>query len=112
VRAKRGTPVVAETGIEAAIERASTTRFDLVICDLVMLEVSGFEVVASLKAGGRSQSTPILILTAQTLTAADRARLGHHILGIITKGPDATAGLRDWLVQAIPPDRRSEPNAA
>ena len=95
-----------------AIELASQGRFDLVICDLVMPEVDGFEVVASLKANPKSEATPILILTAQTLTEADRARLGDHILGIVTKGPEATSGLRQWLNRAIPPARRSDRDAA
>ncbi|HLY13073.1 MAG TPA: response regulator, partial [Candidatus Limnocylindrales bacterium] len=100
-----------ETG-RRAIELGQSNRFDLVICDLVMPEVSGFEVVAALKDNGQSQATPILILTAQKLSEADRARLGNHILGIITKGPDATSGLRDWLVQAIPARPRRARDAA
>lgn len=77
-----------------------------------MPDVDGFEVVASLQATPPARTPPILILTAQTLTDADRARLGDHILGIVTKGSDTTAGLREWLTRAIPPGRRSDRDAA
>jgi signal transduction histidine kinase/CheY-like chemotaxis protein len=96
----------------AAIDLARREAFDLVICDLVMPEVDGFEVVASLKKDPRATTTPILILTAHELTAADKARLGDHILGIVAKGPEAAAGLRDWLRTAIPPKTRSKSSAA
>ena len=96
----------------AAIDLARREAFDLVICDLVMPEVDGFEVVASLKADPRATATPILILTSHELTAADKARLGDHILGIVAKGPEAVAGLRDWLRTAIPPDAGSKSSAA
>jgi len=95
-----------------AIELARRERFDLVICDLVMPDVDGFEVVASLQAGPPAEAPPILILTAQVLTDADRARLGDHILGIVTKGSETTTGLREWLTRAIPPGRRSDRDAA
>jgi CheY-like chemotaxis protein len=77
-----------------------------------MPEVDGFEVVASLKADPRATATPILILTAHELSATDKARLGNHILGIVAKGPEAVAGLRDWLRTAIPPDAGSKSSAA
>ncbi|MGH2513183.1 MAG: response regulator [Candidatus Limnocylindrales bacterium] len=102
-----GFTVECVTSGRLAIERASQQQFDLVICDLVMPEVDGFEVVASLKANPGSAATPILILTAQTLTDADRARLGEHVLGIVSKGPETSAGLREWLNRAVPPARRS-----
>ena len=95
-----------------AIELGQANRFDLVICDLVMPEVSGFEVVTALKGGGRSTATPILILTGQTLTEADRARLGDQILGVVTKGAEATVGLREWLVRAVPTTRKRTRDAA
>ena len=35
------------------------------------------------------------------LTAADKRRLNGQILGVISKGDGAAAGLRDWLGHAL-----------
>ena len=69
----------------------------LVICDLVMPDIDGFEVVASLKADPATRDVPILVVTAHDLTAADKLRLNGQILGVVSKGEGAAAGLRDWL---------------
>jgi signal transduction histidine kinase/CheY-like chemotaxis protein len=85
-----------------ALELVRRDRFDFVICDLVMPELSGFDVVAALQADPRTRDLPILILTAREVTNADKARLNGRILGIAGKGVTGENGLRSWLAQAIP----------
>jgi signal transduction histidine kinase/CheY-like chemotaxis protein len=92
-----GFDVVRATGGRAAIELAMAEPFDLVVCDLLMPEVDGFDVVTALKSDPSTRETPILVLTAHTLTDADKVRLNGQILGIVDKGEDAAAGLRRWL---------------
>ena len=53
----------------------------------------------ALKAEHSSREVPILILTAHTLTDADKVRLNGQILGIVEKGDDGAAGLRRWLAR-------------
>ena len=75
---------------------------DLVICDLLMPGVDGFEVVGRLQADRATADIPILVLTGHELSAADKARLNGRILGVVEKGATAGNGLRDWLSRVVP----------
>jgi CheY-like chemotaxis protein len=72
-----------------------------VICDLLMPDVDGFEVIAQLKASPATAMTPILVLTGRELTDADKQRLNGRVIGVCQKGPDAGAALVDWLGTAV-----------
>jgi signal transduction histidine kinase/DNA-binding response OmpR family regulator len=95
----------AESGREG-IDRARAEAFELIVCDLVMPDLDGFDVVAALKADQATREIPILILTAHSMTDADRNRLNGQILGIVEKGEEGAEGLRRWLARLAPP--RSE----
>jgi CheY-like chemotaxis protein len=97
-----GFDVVRADGGMAAIAIARAERPDLVICDLVMPDLDGFGVVAALKADPATAAIPIIILTGYDLTAADKRRLNGKVLRIVSKGSDAQAGLRAWLIRADP----------
>jgi signal transduction histidine kinase/DNA-binding response OmpR family regulator len=86
-------------GGREGIDRARSGAFDLIVCDLIMPDVDGFGVVTALKADPASRDTPILILTAHTLSDADKVRLNGQILGIVEKGEEGAAGLRRWLAR-------------
>jgi CheY-like chemotaxis protein/signal transduction histidine kinase len=58
------------------IERSENIA--LVILDLLMPGVDGFDVLAKLKKSKRSQDIPVVIYTGKKLTAKDRSRLSHH----------------------------------
>jgi CheY-like chemotaxis protein len=67
------------------IEMASVSRPDLILLDLIMPEISGFEVVDALRADARTHDIPIIIITAKQLTAEDRTTLNGHVLAILQK---------------------------
>jgi signal transduction histidine kinase/CheY-like chemotaxis protein len=92
-------------GLDLAIE----LRPDLVICDLLMPEIDGFEVVARLHENPATSAIPILILTAHELTESDKARLNGRVLGVVDKGESAARGLREWLSRVIPEVIRADP---
>ena len=73
---------------------------DLVICDLVMPDMDGFEVVSRLSASEMPKDVPILILTGQTLTDADRDRLNGKVMEVMQKGDDFRPALSRWLRRA------------
>jgi signal transduction histidine kinase/DNA-binding response OmpR family regulator len=86
---------------------------DLVICDLVMPEMDGFEVVNRLALSDMPKDVPILILTAQDLTAADRERLNGKVAAVMAKDGDPRPALASWLRRAAAASgRRSTPAAA
>ena len=102
-----GARLVTADGGRAGLERAREGGLDLVICDLLMPEVDGFEVIAQLKAREETAATPILVLTGHELTAADKERLNGQVIGFCEKGPNAGSALRSWLAAAIRPAPRA-----
>jgi CheY-like chemotaxis protein len=98
-----GFDVVVAGGGREGIDRAVAEPFDLVVCDLLMPDVDGFDVVSGLKANASTSDVPILILTAHTITEAEKTRLNGQILGIVDKGDEAVEGLRRWLARQLPP---------
>jgi CheY-like chemotaxis protein len=95
-----GYDVIEAAGGREALSRVADGSIDLVVCDLVMPDIDGFELIARLKGNPKTAPIPIVVCTAQDLSAEDKARLNGKILGIVTKGDDARDGLRDWLARA------------
>ena len=63
--ARDGYPVgLAATG-EEALKKARRERFDLIVLDLMLPGMDGFEVAKALKADSRTNSVPIIMLTAK-----------------------------------------------
>ena len=69
-----------------AIETARTMRPDLIVLDLMMPDVSGFDVVHSLSADPETASIPVIIVTAKEITLDDRARLHDQVSAVMEKG--------------------------
>jgi CheY-like chemotaxis protein len=67
------------------IEQALRNKPDLVILDLMMPGVDGFEVIAALRRDKDMSRVPILVHTAKTLTAEDRHRLQGKVESIVEK---------------------------
>jgi signal transduction histidine kinase/CheY-like chemotaxis protein len=92
----------ASSGAEG-LRLARTHGADLVICDLMMPDVDGFEVVGQLNESVATSSIPILVLTAHDLSHADKERLNGRVLGIASKTAVGANGLSDWLSRVLPP---------
>lgn len=84
VRAEGHAVEIAESG-PVALAQIARRRPDVLILDLMMPEMNGFEVVECLRAESATADLPILIHTSKDLTAEDRAQLGQHVQGISTK---------------------------
>lgn len=79
------------SGISKAIEENP----DLIILDLLMPNMSGFDVVKALREHPQARDIPIIIITAKDLTAEDREALNSKVKSIIQKGEDAKKRLMD-----------------
>jgi CheY-like chemotaxis protein len=77
--------VVRAYGGQEAIDRARDKRPDLILLDLMMPEVSGFNVVDALRGDPRMSAIPIIVVTAKLLDAAERIALDGRVRGIIDK---------------------------
>ena len=80
-----------------ALDAARRQSPDLVILDLMMPGMNGFEVASSLKADEATRKIPIVVLTAKDMNEDDRARLNGNVASVVRKGGDATAQLVEWI---------------
>jgi CheY-like chemotaxis protein len=78
--------VIRAYGGQQAIDAARAELPDLIVLDLMMPDVSGFDVVEALRANPGTSRIPILIVTAKQITAEDRAKLNGSVAAIVEKG--------------------------
>jgi signal transduction histidine kinase/DNA-binding response OmpR family regulator len=86
----------AENG-QIALARLAEWRPDIIVLDLMMPEMDGFEFLAALRDRTEWHDIPVLVVTARDLTPEDRSRLTGGVKRIIPKG---TSG-RDELLREV-----------
>ena len=90
----------AENG-RVALECMERERPRLIVLDLMMPEMDGFEFVARVRKKLEWRSIPIVVLTAYDLSAKERRRLNGYVETILQKGGDSREALllqlRDFL---------------
>ena len=91
-----GFKVTLAAGGREAIELARSRKPDVVMLDLLMPEVNGFDVVEALGKHEATSSIPIMVLTAKHLTEADIDQLNGHVSTVIRRG---STGAADVLKQ-------------
>jgi CheY-like chemotaxis protein len=77
--------ILRASGGREAIDTARIELPDLIVLDLLMPDVSGFDVVEALKEHANTARIPILVVTSKEMTQADRARLNGQIAAIVEK---------------------------
>jgi CheY-like chemotaxis protein len=82
----------AENG-QAAVEALAAGRVDVIILDLMMPKMDGFEFLDELRSRLDWQDIPVVVITAKDLTQEDRDRLNGGVERIIQKS-DRDAMLR------------------
>jgi len=75
----------AENG-RAALEALDESRPALILLDLRMPEMDGFEFLEALGERPGGAGIPVVVLTAMDLTLEDRARLNGGVERILSKG--------------------------
>jgi CheY-like chemotaxis protein len=68
-----------------ALDRIAQSPPDLVLLDLMMPEMDGFEFLDELRRGERGRGIPIVVITAKDLTADDHRRLNGSVERILQK---------------------------
>ncbi|VIO72005.1 response regulator [Bradyrhizobium ivorense] len=101
----------AENG-RVALARLAEVRPDVIVVDLLMPEMDGFELLDALRSNGAWRDIPALVLTAKDLTDDDRTRLNVGIERILQKRDrhELLGEVRDVLDRCI--ERRRGENVA
>jgi CheY-like chemotaxis protein/nitrogen-specific signal transduction histidine kinase len=106
--APAGFTVLRAGGGREGIDMATSQMPNLILLDLMMPGLSGFDVVEALRTKEQTRSIPIMVLTAKTLTEDDKRALNGQVAAIFQRnsvaGPELTAWLRGIVAKRhIPP---------
>jgi CheY-like chemotaxis protein len=94
-------------GGSEAIQLAQRLRPDLILLDLMMPDVNGFEVVEALQRDIHTASIPILIVTAKQITEQDRMLLNSNagkVINVLEKSGFNRAGFITEVRRALRPN--------
>ena len=69
-----------------ALDQMQVSQPDLVLLDLMMPEMDGFEFIEEMKKAPLWQSIPVVVVTAKDLSSEDRMRLNGSVQQILQKG--------------------------
>jgi CheY-like chemotaxis protein len=97
-------PVLARSGREA-LETLARTDVDLVIIDLMMPEMSGFELILRIKENPRLDNLPLVVLTARDLTEQDYDLLQRKTTAVFLKSTSWKEELLHRLNSVLRPNQ-------
>jgi signal transduction histidine kinase/DNA-binding LacI/PurR family transcriptional regulator/AraC-like DNA-binding protein/DNA-binding LytR/AlgR family response regulator len=78
----------------------------LVLLDLMMPEMDGMTMLQNMQADKRLQGIPVIVLTAQSLTAEEMARLNQSVAAVLSKGVFTTQETITHVEQALARHKR------
>jgi len=83
---KQGWTVIESENGRVALECMAEGLPDLILLDLMMPEMDGFQFVDQIRTREDWRSVPIIVITAKDLDEEDRQRLNGYVEGILQKG--------------------------
>ncbi len=83
------------------LEKVAEAIPSLILLDLMMPEMDGFEFVSRLRANERYRSIPIVVLTAMTLTPEEKKQLSEHVTKIAYKASTSWTALISELAKIV-----------
>ena len=81
-----GWKVIEADNGRTALERVADQTPNVILLDLMMPEMDGFEFVEQLRLRPEGRSVPIIAITAKDLTTEERAQLSGQVSDILQKG--------------------------
>jgi CheY-like chemotaxis protein/anti-sigma regulatory factor (Ser/Thr protein kinase) len=91
----------AENG-RVALARLTEARPDIIMLDLMMPEMDGFEFLVEMRSRAEWQDIPVLVVTAKDLTAEERSRLNGDVERVLQKGGAELDELLREIGRALP----------
>jgi CheY-like chemotaxis protein len=98
------TVIEAENG-RVALERMTERQPELILLDLMMPEMDGFQFLDEIRKRKDWHAIPVIVVTAKELSAEDRQRLNGSVEKILQKGAysreDLIREVRDMVTASI-----------
>jgi PAS domain S-box-containing protein len=94
------TVIEAENG-RAAMDRLKNNEPNLILLDLAMPEMDGFEFLTVLRNDGVHASIPVIVLTSKDLTVSERSQLTGRVEKIVQKGEYSRVALLREVKQLV-----------
>jgi CheY-like chemotaxis protein len=110
--APAGYAVVRAPSGEDGVRLVCQERPGVVLLDLVMPDMDGFEVIERLRGTEATADVPIVVLTSKELSRRDRERLSGRIDYLAQKGTLSRAALLDLVARLGEPRVPNEPEDA
>jgi len=82
---KEGWRVIEADNGRVALDFVSRSRPDVILLDLLMPEMDGFEFVEQLRQKSEYQTIPVVVVTAKDITDEDRRRLNGYVKKFLQK---------------------------
>jgi CheY-like chemotaxis protein len=83
---KEGWKVTEAENGRVGLARISEQVPQIILLDLMMPEMDGFEFVSQIRKSDQWRAIPIIVVTAKDLTTEDRLRLNGYVENILQKG--------------------------
>ena len=100
--------LLASDGVEG-VAKAIEEHPDLIVLDLLMPRINGFDVIKSLHERPETRNIPIIICTVKELTAEDKEILNSKVKSIVQKGENAKTRLLESVRKIEQFRRTGEP---
>jgi PAS domain S-box-containing protein len=94
---KQGWTVAEAENGRVALERVTETRPELILLDLMMPEMDGFEFLDELRKHEACRLIPVVVLTSKDLSPEERLRLSGNVEKVLQKGTFS----RDALLREV-----------
>jgi DNA-binding response OmpR family regulator len=94
---KQGWQVVEAGNGRVGLERVAQTVPGVILLDLMMPEMDGFEFMEGLRRRSECRNIPVIVVTAKDLTEEDRRRLNGDVIQILQKGGHSTGELLEEI---------------
>ena len=99
--ASGGWTIVEAPNGRAALDVFADARPDVIVLDLMMPEMNGFEFLTELRLYAEWRAVPVVVVTARDLTDADRHRLNGGVERVIQKRGSAGDSLFREVGEAL-----------
>jgi hypothetical protein len=103
-----GRAVIEAADGREALERARERAPSAVILDLMMPVMDGFEFIRDFRADPAFEATPVIVITAKSLDAAEREKLRDQVAMVLQKGGYTRENLLEQIRKAMRPPGEAE----